>query len=439
MSFTTDGKIRAEWDPLKKIVIHRPGFEMFLGLMEPYSSLYERAFSRDGARKEHEALEHVLVNEFKVEVFKLKDLILNAADRRPVIRQKLIDLAIKCTEYGGDAPTIKRAQEEFLKNISHLDTSHFFYMLLMNPLISFKTDSGARNIELNITARQPVSNLYFMRDQQFVTDKGIVICRLAKPARRKEPVITRFLFEEVLELPIIKEIEAPGTIEGGEFIPFGKFALIGIGDRTNRSAIDQLLTIPFDYEEIGVVHQPMHPLVQSDKPDPMINMHLDTYFNVASDRVVVGNELLLKNAMVEIYHNEGNGKFSKAANDMNLYDYIKHKGFEVINITTLEQMAYASNFLCIRNGHILAVEVERVVPEVLENLKIRARKEPARLGKLYAQAEKDYENLRNEGQFFPHKKELYRAGIDAYPIILKNLTGGYGAAHCMTCSLTRGV
>ncbi len=433
-----DGKIKAEWDPLKKIVVHRPGFEMFLGLLEPYSSLYERAFSRDGARKEHENLEHILTQEFKVEVFRLKDLVLNAADKRPIIRQKLIDLAIKCTEYGGDDASIKRAKEEFLKNIPYLDTSHFFNMILMNPFIALKAEAGARNIELNITARQPLSNLYFMRDQQFVTDKGIVISRLAKPTRRKETMITRFLFEEVLELPIVKEIEAPGTIEGGEFIPFGKFALIGIGDRTNRSAIDQLLTIPFDYEEIGVVHQPLHPLVASDKPDPMINMHLDTYFNVASDKVVVGNELLLKNARVEVYMNEGGGKFTKTPNDTTLYEYVKQKGFELVNITSLEQMAYASNFLTITNGEILAVEVERVVPKVLENLKIRARKEPARLGKLYAQAEKDYEALKNDGQFFPHKKELYRAGVKAYAVNFSNLTGGYGAAHCMTCSLTRG-
>ena len=433
-----DGIIRAEWNTLKKIVVHRPGIEMFLGLLEPYGSLYERAFSRDGARKEHESLQRIMENDFGVEVYKLKDLILSAANKRPRIRQKLIELARECMDYGGDDPTIKRAKIEFEKNIHLLDTQHFFYIILMNPLISFKTEKGSRNIELNITERQPVANLYFMRDQQFMTDKGIVICRMAKPARRKEPQITRFLWEEVLELPIVKEIEAPGTIEGGEFIPFEKFALIGIGDRTNRDAIDQLLSIEFGYEEIGIVHQPLHPLVASDQPDPMINMHLDTYFNVASKNVAVGCELLLKNAEVEIYHNEGNGKYSRDPKKINLYDYIKAKGFEVVNITTLEQLSYASNFLCMKDGYILAVEVERVVKDGLNVLRMRARREPERLGKLYAQAKKDYETLRNEGQFFPHKKELYRLGIDAYPIILKNLTGGFGAAHCMTCALSRG-
>ena len=57
-----DGIIKSEWDPLRKVVIHRPGIEMFLGLLEPYGSLYERAFSRDGAREEHEFLERVLAH-----------------------------------------------------------------------------------------------------------------------------------------------------------------------------------------------------------------------------------------------------------------------------------------------------------------------------------------------------------------------------------------
>lgn len=433
-----DGINKAEWDPLRKVVIHRPGIEMFLGLLEPYGSLYERAFSRDGARKEHEMLERILTHDFNVEVLKLRDEILNAAEKRHRIRDKLVDLARESIEYGGDDESVERAKREFETNIPYFDSQHFYYIMLMNPLISMKKESGTRNIHLDITERQPVSNLYFMRDQQFVTDKGIVICRLAKPARRKETQITRFLWEDVLEIPVVKEIEAPGTIEGGEFIPIGDTALIGIGDRTNRAAIDQLLTVDFDYKEIAVVHQPLHPLVCSNNPDPMINMHLDTYFNIASRNVAVGSELLLKNAAVEIYYNEGHGHFSREPKDTNLHSYIKSKGFEIVNITTLEQIAYASNFLCIHDGKILAVEVERIIKEVLDNLKLSARKDSKRYGKLYEQAMKDFESLKNEGQFFPHKKELYQLGIEAYPIILKHLTGGFGAAHCMTCSLARG-
>lgn len=432
------GRVRAEWDPLKKVVIHRPGMEMFFGLMAPYSSLYERAFSRSGARREHEILETILKQEFGVDVIRLKQATLETASKVPIVKRALIDLARETIDYTGDAHAIARAKEEFEENIKYLDLAHFFNILIINPSLNFVVEKGTRNVQLNITKRQPLSNLYFMRDQQFVTDSGIVLCRLAKPARRRETIVTKFFWENVMGLSLLHEIEDPGTIEGGEFIPMGKFALVGQGDRTNREAIDQLLNLEFEFEELAVVHQPMHPLIPADKPDPMINMHLDTYFNVASSTVVVGCEMLIKEARVEIYHNEGMGTFKKEPKETNLYEYITSKGFEVINITTLEQMSYASNFLCIRDGHILAVESERNVKNVIDNLKRSANDDPKRYEKLLDQVKADYEHLKNEGQFFPHKKAVYQKGLDVYPINIPNLTGGYGAAHCMTCALERG-
>lgn len=436
------GKIRAEWEPLRQVVIHRPGIEMFFGLLDPSESLYERAFSRNGARREHEILEDTLRNEFKVEVFRLKETILAAVDERPELREKLIEFARDALIHVGDEKAVEKAKLEFDRNAKYLDSGHFFNILLMNPGMEYKLNTDYRNVQLNIYGRQPLSNLYFMRDQQFVTDQGLIISRMANPTRQNEPRVTEFLWKYVFNLPILAEIQAPGTIEGGEFIPMGDFALVGVGfgagSRTNQAAIDQLLQINFNFKELAVVHQPKHPLVASDEPDPMINMHLDTYFNVASSNVVVGSELLLKNAKVDLYHNEGYGHFTKDKKEHNFYEYITGKGFKVINITTLEQLSYASNFLCIEDGKILAIEVERSAKEVLINLEIRARQEPVRYGRLLEQAKKDYETLKNEGQFFPHKKELYQLGIDAYPVILKNLTGGYGGAHCMTCSLTRG-
>ncbi|NGX33262.1 MAG: Arginine deiminase, partial [Candidatus Anoxychlamydiales bacterium] len=388
-----NGRIRAEWNSLKKVVIHRPGMEMFFGLMSPYSSLYERAFSRSGARREHEMLETILKTEFGVDVIRLKQATLNAASKVPIVKRELINLARETLDYTGDAGAIARAKEEFEENIKYLDLAHFFNILIINPSLNFVVQKGTRNVQLNITKRQPLANLYFMRDQQFVTDSGIILCRLAKPARRRETIVTKFFWEHVLGLSLHHEIDEPGTIEGGEFIPMGKFALVGQGDRTNRDAIEQLLKLEFEFEELAVVHQPMHPLVPADKPDPMINMHLDTYFNVASSKVVVGCEMLIKEARVEIFHNEGGGSFKKDPNETNLYDYIKSKGFEVINITTLEQMSYASNFLCIKDGNILAVESERNVKNVIDNVKRSAKDDPKRYEKLLDHIKADYEFL----------------------------------------------
>jgi len=145
----------------------------------------------------------------------------------------------------------------------------------------------------------------------------------------------------------------------------------------------------------------------------MINIHLVTYFNVASSGVVVGSDLLLKTATVAIYHREDAGVYQKEKEETNLHDYIRSKGFELIKVT-------------------------HVVMDVLQTLQSKAQEEPERYGTLLKQAERDYQQLKRDAEFFPHKQGVYEYGIDAYPLILKNLTGGYWGAHCMTAALQRG-
>ena len=429
-------KINAEWDHLKKVAVHTPGMEMYFGLLDPYSSLYERAFSQSDALREHELLLYTLKHEFKVDVLPLKDTIISTSEKNKATRENLVKLAQDTISFTGNSQDVKQAREEINKNKNKLDSDYYFNTVLLNPCIGLESSEGIRMIQLKVTEREPLSNLYFMRDQQAVTDKGIIVSRMSKPQRQREPILTKFLWK-TLNKPIVHEIQAPGTFEGGDFMPLGEFALIGMGDRTNRKGVEQMLKYGVGYDEICVVHQPNHPLIPGDNIDPMVNMHLDTYFNIVSKEVAVGCELLLKNAMVEIYHRSDDG-YIKTTEEMNLHDYILSKDFDIINITTLEQMAYASNFLCIRNGTILAVEVDRVVKNVLDKLRLKAIAEPERYKKLLSQAKKDYRELRLQGQFFPHKKEIYQHDVDAYPLNLVNLTGGYGGAHCMSCALKRG-
>jgi arginine deiminase len=431
-----DTRIRAEWDTLRTLAIHRSGMEMFFGLLEPYASLYERAFSQNGAIREHERLEHVLKHEFRVNVFRMREKIMEAAERDSVIREKLVSIAHKTIGVVGDKKDVELARTELEKNKDILDSGHYFDVLLLNPQIEMESEKGTRMIHLNVTERQPLSNIYFMRDQQAVTDKGIFLSRMSKPQRRMETTVTKLLWD-VLGADVVHEVTDPGTFEGGDFIPLKDFALVGVGDRTNESGIQQLLKYGVGFDEVGVVHQPNHPLIPSDEADPMIDMHLDTYFNIASKGVAIGLKPLLEVAKVDVYKRTNPGEYKKEEESTDLLSYITGKGFDVVGITTLEQLSYASNFLTIRDGTILAVEVERDIKDVLYNLQIKAKAEPGRYGTLLTQAEKDYEFLKNESEFFPHKREIYQHGIDAYPMVLKNLTGGYGAAHCMTAALER--
>ena len=425
-------KIKAEWDRLKKVAVHTPGMEMFFGLLDPFASLYERAFSQRDALKEHEVLQYTLKHDFNVKVLPIKDTIVDISLKKPSMKVKLVELTKKSIQFNGTDQDVEMACQEMDANRT-IDPEHYFTPSSLP--IHTGTRMTTRMINLHITQREPLTNLYFMRDQQIITDKGMVLSRMNKPQRRREPQLTGLLWE-MLKEPLIYKIQGPGTLEGGDYMPLDSFALLGMGDRTNQSGVDQLLEHGLGFDEVGVVHQPSHPLIPLDKRDPMLNMHLDNYFNVASKGVAVGSKQLLETTIVEIYQRTSDG-YQKSAEKTNLYEYMVSKGFDFINITTLEQMAYASNLLCIRDRAILAVEVERIVKDVINKFRLRAKADPEGYSKLLAQIKKDYKYLRQEGQFFPHKKEIYQYDIDAYPLNLSNLTGGYGGAHCMTCPLKR--
>lgn len=429
-----DSTVRAEWDPLKEVVVHRPGIEMFFGLMAPFSFLYERAFSMDEAIYEHTELEHAL-SSAGVKVHRLKRLAVRLAQDNAQVYERAREYAIRIVKFSGPKKDAEEAGREFRKNVTELDAETVFNILLLRPSVSLQEGKGARVMLPRVTLDVPLANLYFMRDQQAVSDRGVIVGRMSKPQRRMEPLMTAAVLE-MAGAKVAHRVRPPGTFEGGDFMPAGDFAMIGLGDRTNRSGVNQVLASGVGFDEVAVVHQASHPLVPGDQPDPMINMHLDTYLNLAGEGVAVGCLPLLKRAKVEVYR-RAKGGYSRRPGSSNVHDYLRDRGFKIVPITTLEQMCYASNFLCLRDRKIMAVEVEKVAEKVLKNLEYQARHLPHRYGRLFQEARREREELRDSGQFFPHKKEFNDLGVDATPLQLQEITGGYGGAHCMTCVLSR--
>ncbi len=429
-----DTTVRAEWDPLNEVVIHRPGIEMFFGLMAPSSFLYERAFSMDEAIHEHKELEHALVSS-GVKVHRLKRLAVRLAGENPELLQRARAYAVDIVKFQGPSEDVRRARREFKKSVTDLDAETIFNILLLRPGVALEK-KGAGVVLPRVTLDVPLANLYFMRDQQAVSDRGVLVGRMSKPQRQMEPLITA----EILEMAgarIAYRVKPPGTFEGGDFMPAGEFAMLGLGDRTNRSGVDQILGKGLGFEEVAVVQQPSHPLIPGDQPDPMINMHLDSYLNVAGKGIAVGCVPLLKRAKVEVYKRTPRGAYRRQPGGPNIHDYLVAHGFTVVPITTLEQMCYASNFLCLRDRKIMAVEVEKVADKVLRNLEFQSRLLPHRYKRLFEEARDENARLRESGQFFPHKREFIDLGVDTTTLSLEEITGGYGGAHCMTCVLSR--
>ncbi len=428
-------RARAEWHPLKEVLIHRPGIEMFFGLMEPYSFLYERAFSIDEAVYEHTQLEHAL-QEAGVTVHRLKRYGVEVNERHPGLVEHVRRTAKRTVRYSGPKEMVARAQKALQQNLDTFDAETLFNILLLRPSVRLERHPGERVILPKVELDCPLANLYFMRDQQALSGGGFVLGRMSKPQRRNEPLLTGTVLR-ASGATIAGEVRAPGTFEGGDFMPLGSFALLGTGDRTNASAVRQILAMPLGFDEVGVVHQPAHPAIPHDDPDPMIDMHLDTYFNCPGNGIAVGSEVLLKVARVEVYHRSGGGRFVREPKTRSLSEYLAEKRVEVLPLSSLEQMCYATNFLCLKDRKILAIEVEQEVDRVLSTLATAAKRDPHRYGALQTLVRHERDQLREGGGFFPHTAALRDRGIEVLPLSLREITGGYGGAHCMTCVINR--
>jgi arginine deiminase len=426
---------RAEWGALREVLVHRPGIEMFFGLMEPYSFLYERAFSIEEAIYEHTTLEHALTGA-GISVQRLKRFAVGVGAQHPEFVEQVRRYVERIVRYTGPKEMVARSREALHRNLATFDAETLFNILLLRPSVRLDRRAGARVILPRVELDCPLANLYFLRDQQALTAGGFVLGRMAKPQRSHEPLLVGTLLR-TSGATIAGEIRSPGTFEGGDFLPLGEFALIGTGDRTNPSAVRQLLGLPLGFDEVGIVHQPAHPAIPGDTPDPMVDMHLDTYFNVIGAGVAVGSEVLLRAARVEVYRRRSGGRMARDPKTRSLSEYLAEKRFETVPLSTIEQLSYASNFLCLKDRTILAVEVEQEVDRVLAGLAVAARHNSRKYGALYSLARKERTDLKAGRGFFPHIRELRDRGVTVVPLSLQEITGGYGGAHCMTCVLRR--
>ena len=421
----------AEWHPLRRAVVRAPGMEAFFGLFEPYSSLYERVFSLARARREHEELAETLRSSFGVQVQVLDRILIEAAGRRPEIADELFDRVARTVEFSG--PGAKRARREFRGTIRGLDPEQLVQALILAPSLRFQRGRGTRSVSSYTTLKVPLTNLFFLRDQQAVTDRGIVLGRLAKPQRRRETEITEFAWRALGEPPVARIQH--GTFEGGDYLPAGDFALVGQGDRTSAGGVEELLDHGVGVPEVGVVTQPRHPLVATH--DPMVNMHLDTYLNFPGDGIAVGYRRMLEAARVDVFLRDRGSYHRSHATQLLSYLERDH-GFRVLGISTLEQLCYATNFLTIRDRTILVPDVARNAERVLAHLRHAAERQPARYAPLYLRAAKEAGELRGEHRFFPHGREARDLGLTAVKVPLENLTGAFGGAHCLTAAIERG-
>ncbi len=99
--------------------------------------------------------------------------------------------------------------------------------------------AGAEVLQFPKDDQLTIDSIY-CRDAAIATDFGMIICRMGKSGRMKEPQSQKQAYLEK-NIPILGEIIAPGTLEGGDVAWLDEKTLaVGHTYRTNEEGISQL-------------------------------------------------------------------------------------------------------------------------------------------------------------------------------------------------------
>jgi arginine deiminase len=396
---------RAEWLDAKTLLMHTPGQELFLGVVHPAAALFEKPFSIDRAAAEHRNYIR-LIEQSGATVHTVVDSLLkgtlDAAGNHlpgPGI-DELRGFAGQFLVYDVSLlqPDDRTHQKSYKKEVlAGLHARELVWIILNQPMVKLRRIPINTGFEASYELR-PVMNQYFLRDQLITTPKGVVIGKMNSSQRAVETKIITFALKKLGVTPL-HEVQGDGRLEGGDFIPAGDTVFLGQGLRTNAEAVRQLLERDvFGAQRVVIV---------KDRWQNQEQMHLDTYFNVIDRDLAVlvetrvsrdGKQSVPEMRLGADIYELKDGQYRLAEKGADFQDLVeKRLGMRIIPVPAADQLKYGVNFLTLSGRRILAVE----------------------------------------GVSEGYKKVLKDAGVDATWIDFRNMTGGYGAAHCVTQVLRR--
>jgi arginine deiminase len=264
--------VTSEIGRLKTVLVHLPGREIDL-MVPPMMNqlLFDDILYGQVAREEHRRFQQ-LIRFVADEIIELQDLLEEVFEDDEVKSHIVRDLA-KRNHLG------RRLVRRLLDQPA---------ATLADTLISGIPDESAESGDLPKFDIDPVPNLFFMRDPQVVIGSGVVISSMATQARRRESLLSKYVFEHHKRFrgqdpfwvdfteTAPKKRNAP-TLEGGDILVARRdVLLIGLTERTNNAGIKTLLQA-LQESESGV-----RTVLIVELPKQRSFMHLDTVFTFTS-------------------------------------------------------------------------------------------------------------------------------------------------------------
>lgn len=397
----------AEYGTLEAVRVHQPGIETFVGAVDYDTNHFLQPFSLAEAQREHQTLVETLQGE-GVEVHQLHEELASTT-----ALEQLVEQSVTATETDERVETAPVA-EEIRANLNKMTSYERLQAVLMNLNVT-RTD-GTAITDTAALIENAVTNIYFQRDSQLVTDRGPVVCHPYTEIRRREKPLVTAAWQSLDVDPMYEA--GPEPLEGGDFLPLAEFALLAVSAiedgtetvlRTSYDAGKRLLdSDALGFDEVGLIRAPL----ETDRRLAAAHgtsfrlMHLDGWVNVPAEGIAVVREDLAAEATVEVFARDGDG-YRADREVSSLISYLRQHDYEVIDAPYPER--WATNFLTIDDGVVMPIYESN-----------DGTYDPA--------ANRTIEAMKDEGI------EVVPDGTGLYP---DQLTNGGGGIHCMTSPVRR--
>ena len=267
--------VTSEIGKLRSVLVHLPGREIDL-MVPPMMAqlLFDDILYGQVAREEHRRFQQ-LIRFIADDVIDVEDLLAEVLQDEDAKEFIVRDLAKRNRLR---RPLVARLLEEPADKLAET---------LIGGILREKEVSG----DLPKFDLLPVPNLFFSRDPQVVIGNGMVISSMATQARRRESLLSKYVFEhhpsfcdervffvdfmaEAVERPMRRNLP---TLEGGDILVLSRdIILVGITERTNRAGVQQLA------RALKTAGSEVRTMIVVEMPKQRSFMHLDTVFTFTS-------------------------------------------------------------------------------------------------------------------------------------------------------------